>query len=65
MKTKPFKNKLHQFISTSNLSQAQFAEKIGVTTSMISLWINGKRVPSVGKLKKLAKVTGLTMEELT
>lgn len=64
MKPKPFKNKLHEYLRTSNLSQADFALAVGVTTSMVSLWINKKRVPSVDKLKKLIKITGLRMEDL-
>jgi len=64
MKAKPFNNKLHEYLRTANVQQGDFAKAVGVDQSLVSLWINNKRVPSIDNLKKIARLTGLKMEEV-
>lgn len=45
-------------------TQAKLAEAIGVHESTVSLWISGKRTPTVKNLEKLARAMGLETKAL-
>jgi transcriptional regulator with XRE-family HTH domain len=47
-----------------NLSQAELAERAGVTASYLSLLESGQRQPSVGTIKKLCKALGVPVDLL-
>lgn len=47
-----------------NLTQAQIAEKIGVSNKTISKWENGKCMPDYGIIRPLCKELGITISEL-
>ncbi|MGN0011723.1 MAG: helix-turn-helix domain-containing protein [Candidatus Bruticola sp.] len=46
----------------AGLKQADMAEKVGVSVTSVSLWENGKQVPDFEKIKKIAQVTGLSID---
>ena len=45
---------LRKYRVEQGLTQAQLAEKVGVTASCITMWENGNRSPNISTLKKLA-----------
>ena len=44
------------------LSQAELAERVGVTEVTIHSWETGKRVPRLGNLRRLAEALGVKVE---
>ena len=45
-------------------SQAELARAVGVTPQLVTMWINGKRKPSIHKTMVIEKVTlGLVTKE--
>ena len=46
------------------LTQSQLAEKINVSDKAVSKWENGKCLPEMEQLKKLAKLYNVTIDEL-
>lgn len=46
------------------LTQKQIAEILGVRQNTVCLWEQGKREPSIVKLKKMAFLFGITVDEL-
>lgn len=55
---------LRKYRIEQGLTQAQLAEKIGVTASCITMWENGNRSPNISTLKKLAQILDCTVDEL-
>ena len=47
-----------------NMTQEQLAEKLGVSNKTISKWENGTSDPSTSNLFALAKLYGISVEEL-
>ncbi len=47
-----------------NMTQAQLAEKLGVTDRAISKWENGRGLPEVSSMKPLCKILDITLSEL-
>lgn len=60
--------KIGKFISenrkTKKLTQAELAEKLGVTDRTISNWENGKNMPDLSLFKPLCDILGITINEL-
>lgn len=60
--------KFHENLRTArksaNLSQKEVAEAIGVAKSTYSLYESGAREPDVNKIRKLAKLLGVTGDAL-
>lgn len=48
----------------AGLTQVQFAKKLNVDQSTVSLWESGKSKPQRKLHKKLAKLLGCTVDEL-
>jgi len=46
------------------LTQAEFAEKIGVTFSLISKWKNGQRTPTANLVEKISEIYGIPAYEI-
>ena len=47
-----------------NLTQAQLAEKLGVSNKTVSKWENGKCMPDYGVIQPLCTELGVTVSEL-
>lgn len=45
------------------MSQREFAEVLGVSQSTVQQWENGKNVPSVENLEKIARIKGMLVED--
>lgn len=61
-------DKIGKFIAENRkikkLTQAELAEKLGVTDRTISNWENGKNMPDLSLFKPLCDILGITINEL-
>lgn len=48
----------------AGLTQAKFAEAMGVTQSTVSQWENGRALPDTSKLPRIAEVLGCSVADL-
>ncbi len=48
----------------NNLTQKEFADKLGVTYQAVSKWENGKNMPDIGILQDISKIFNINMDEL-
>ena len=58
-------NSLFDARKKKGLSQEEVAEKLGVSRQTISKWETEETVPDIYQAKKLAKIYGLSLDELT
>lgn len=56
--------KIYKIRTDMNLSQKEFAEKIGTSQSAINYWENGKRQLRLAQLQKIADVLEIDLVEL-
>ena len=56
--------KLKQLLKTADISGAQLARRVGVTTSAVCSWCTGKTAPSYNKLPDIAKALGVSIEKV-
>ena len=56
--------KLRQLREAGDLTQAQFAKKVGLTQAAISQFEDGKRIPSTQALQKITSALNLSMDDL-
>lgn len=56
--TSKFIEALEKYREDNNISQTDFAQRVGVTASVMNSWTHGKSVPSVLSLMLLSEVTG-------
>ncbi len=59
-----FKENLRAYRRARSMTQEQLAEKTGLTHSWISHYENGRRLPSVLNLIKLADALNISIDEL-
>ena len=57
-------NSLYESRKKKGLSQEEVAEKLGVSRQTISKWETEETVPDIYQAKKLAKIYGLSLDEL-
>jgi transcriptional regulator with XRE-family HTH domain len=55
---------LKRWLEENNLSQDEFAKRVGVTPGCVSHWLKGLNHPRGERLKKLHQITGLTTDQL-
>jgi len=48
----------------NNLTQKEFADKLGVTFQAVSKWENGKNIPDIGILKEISKEFNVNINEI-
>ncbi len=48
----------------NNLTQAEFADKLGVTYQAVSKWENGKNIPDIAILKEISKIFDVNIDEI-
>lgn len=51
-----FGKKFEEIAIKKNMSQKDVADKLGVSKEMISIWVTGRRNPSLNSIKKIAAV---------
>ncbi len=60
--------KIGKFIAScrkeKNLTQAQLAEKLGITDRAISKWETGKSMPDTGLMSEICELLGISVNEL-
>ena len=59
-----FIKNLKKYMDLHNYNQIELANKMGVTKSVMSSWITGKRFPKMASIQKLADIFGVDMSEL-
>lgn len=59
-----FGDRLSFILSEKQISQREFAEKIGVSDVSISRYMHGTRSPRMNILRKMAEVLGVSASEL-
>jgi transcriptional regulator with XRE-family HTH domain len=57
-----FKIILKEFLNENNLSQSDFARKIGVKPSQVSEWLKGKAKPGYDILRSMALAYGISAD---
>ena len=55
---------LKEYLTLNNLTQTQFAAKVGVKQSQVSEWLKGKAKPGYDVLKKIAVTFGISADYL-
>ncbi len=55
---------LKEYLTLNNLTQTQFAAKVGVKQSQVSEWLKGKAKPGYDALKKIAVTFGISADYL-
>lgn len=56
--------KLKELLKQNNLSQRQFAKKIGVTPTLANNWCLGRYEPSLMTVRKIVKLFKLTDKQI-
>ncbi len=59
-----FGNRILELRTRAGLSQAELAERLGLTNKAVSKWEVGKAKPSTQSIRKLAALFGVSVEEL-
>ena len=57
-------NRLYELRKKNNLSQEELAEKLGVSRQAVSKWERSEASPDTDNLIALAKIYGLSLDEL-
>lgn len=56
--------RIKEFRLSKNLTQKEFADKLKVERTTVSMWENNKSSPSVQTLKKIAEVLSCNVDDL-
>lgn len=59
-----FIRNLKKYMELNDYNQNELANKMGVTKSVISSWITGKRFPKMASIQKLADIFGIEKSNL-
>ncbi|MDO4902506.1 MAG: helix-turn-helix transcriptional regulator [bacterium] len=59
-----FSQNLRKLRESKNLSQEQFADKIGVSRQSVSAWESGKSSPEIEKASQIAKFFSISIDQL-
>ena len=59
-----FCDKLIKMRKENNLSQEQFADKLGVSRQAVSKWESGGTYPDMEKILKMCKILNCNLEDL-
>ena len=58
-------NALHKWMEGTGTNQTVLAAKLKTSRSVLNRWLQGHKRPNIDSLRKLAKVTGLSLEALS
>jgi transcriptional regulator with XRE-family HTH domain len=56
--------RLRRYLERQGLSQAQFAQLMGVSQPTVCAWLTGESRPSIDRLKALSDQTGIGINDL-
>lgn len=59
-----FTDNLKKILQSNNMTYKELALKIGVKASSVSMWMNGKSLPRMGTLDKIADLFNISAESL-
>lgn len=59
-----FTENLKRLLEKNNMTNKEFADKIGVKASSVSMWMSGKSLPRMGTLDKIADLFNVPVEFL-
>ena len=59
-----FKNNLNRFVSISPLNQREIADALDVSPQTLNTWCQGKAIPRMAKIQKLADYFGINKTDL-
>ena len=59
-----FRKNLKRLIEQKGLTQTKLAELLGIKSQSVNLWVSGKTLPGGARLQVLAKILGVTVNEL-
>lgn len=57
-----FKDILKEFLTENNLTQVEFAKRIGVKQGQVSEWLYGKSKPGYDNLRAMASAFGISAD---
>ena len=57
-------NNIKKIIKEKRIPQTEICQALGINESVLSLIINGKRLPSQSRLKALAKILNVKISDL-
>ena len=55
---------IKQLRKDNNLTQNEFANKLGVTYQAVSKWENGKNVPDIATMKEISNLFGVNIDKI-
>lgn len=58
------REKIREARKAAGITQTELAAKLGVTSGAVSQWEKGLTRPEIGKLKQLADVLKITVDDL-
>jgi len=58
------KSNINVWIAKSEMSKKEVAEKMGISQTVLSRWVNNKSMPSVENLFKLADILNCKVDDL-
>ena len=64
MKQEQFGKTIKELRIKNNLTQKEFADRLGVTYQAVSKWENGKNMPDIILLKEISSILGVEIDEL-
>lgn len=56
--------RLKQFLLDSKMTQADLAERMGVSQPTVWEWVHGESIPTVARLIEISRITGITIDDL-
>lgn len=62
---KIFAKNLSKYISINHKQQIDVAKDLGINTTTLNMWCNGKSMPGTGKIRRLADYFRIGMTDLT
>ncbi len=57
-----FKDILREFLRESNMTQVEFARRVGIKQSQVSEWLSGKAKPGYDNLRAIVDAFGITAD---
>lgn len=55
---------LAEYLEKSGISQAAFAKQVRAKQPTVCQWIQGRHMPRAAALKRISKVTGISIDKL-